>query len=303
SPEQAQRINAYLPNVAGEAPLQTPFFLHARGPERDRALLCMTQAIYYEAALEPEAGQEAVAQTVINRLRHPAFPKSICGVVYQGAQQVTGCQFSFTCDGSRDRAPERGYWERAKAVAERALNGFVQRSVGTATYYHADYVFPRWGPTLVKIAQIGAHIFYRFPGPAGASESFGGQYSGGELRVSMAGPSREAILAAKAAAEAGLVPVSNFTIIDPTAPGGIRNRVAGQVVFGRRIPTKDEIAQINRSLAAFEAAGKPAPGGATPAPPAEAAAPGGASAGGGAAPPVLIPAAPGLSDKPPTVAP
>ncbi len=73
----------------------------------------------------------------------------------------------------------------------------------------------------------------------------------------MAGPPREAILAAKAAAEAGLVPVGNFTIVDPTSPNGLRTRVAGQVVFGRRIPTKEEISEINRSLAAFEAAGKP----------------------------------------------
>jgi hypothetical protein len=129
--------------------------------------------------------------------------------------------------------------------------------VGSATHYHADYVFPRWGPTMVKITQIGQHIFYRFPGPVGRAEILTGRYGGGELRVSMAGPPREAIAALKAAAEAAHVPIQSFTVADATAPGGVRERVAGQVIFGRRVPTKDEIARINASLAAME--DRPAP--------------------------------------------
>ncbi len=228
------------------------FYLTATGPERDRALLCLTQAIYYEAALEPVEGQEAVAQTVLNRVRNPAFPKTICGVVYQGSAQVTGCQFSFTCDGSRDRPPIAPFWQRSQAVAQQAVSGFVQKQVGSATHYHADYVFPRWGPTLVKIGQIGAQIFYRFPGPAGAWPSFTQRYGGSELKVSMIGPSRAAILAAKAAGELPPSPMETYTAIDPTAPGGIRTRVAGEVIFGRRVPTHDEIARINQSLAAMD---------------------------------------------------
>lgn len=250
-PEDAQRLNRLMPFL-GEPPTPAqPFYLKALGPQRDRALLCLTQAIYYEAALEPVEGQEAVAQVILNRARHPAFPKSICGVVYQGSQQVTGCQFSFTCDGSRDRAPAPDYWQRAHAVAEQAVSGFVMRQVGTATHYHADYVFPRWGPTLVKLTQIGAHIFYRLPGPAGRPPAFVGPYSARELEVSMAGPSPEAIAAARAAAEAGLAPPPGEAI-DPTArPDG--RVAAGQVVAGRRVPTKDEIAKINAALAAYEA--------------------------------------------------
>lgn len=298
SPEDALRLNAYLPTVGEPPPTSPPFYLRRPGPERDRALYCLTQAIYYEAALEPEMGQEAVAQTVLNRVRHPAFPKSVCGVVFQGSQQVTGCQFSFTCDGSRDRAPEPGYWARARAVAERALDGFVLRPVGTATHYHADYVFPRWGPTLVKITQLGRHIFYRFPGPSGRTDSFYGRYQGHELGVSLAGPPRAAILAAKAAADAGLAPIETFTIVDPTTPTGLRKRVAGQVLFGRRAPTPEEIATINRSLAEIERRAPPIltvpspPGAAvsTPPPPAPE----------GAAPkPKKPPAKPAASGKPP----
>ncbi|MGI9170299.1 MAG: cell wall hydrolase, partial [Caulobacteraceae bacterium] len=197
SPVEAQRVNAYLPVVRAVPAVAAPFFLQASGADRERAILCLTQAIYYEAALEPAAGQEAVAQTVLNRVRHPAFPHSICGVVYQGAALTTGCQFSFTCDGSRQRPPVGPYWQRAHAVAERAVNGHVMGAVGTATSYHADYVFPRWGPTLVKIGQFGAQIFYRFPGPAGAPSSFRQRYGGDELRVSMDGPSPAAIAAAR----------------------------------------------------------------------------------------------------------
>jgi spore germination cell wall hydrolase CwlJ-like protein len=266
TPDEAVRLNALLPYDAQRATPAPPFFLRSTGEERERALLCLTQAIYYEAALEPTSGQEAVAQIVLNRVRHPAFPKSVCGVVYQGSERVTGCQFTFTCDGSRERAPSPVYWERAKAVAARALAGFVQPQVGTATSYHADYVFPRWGPTLVKIIQIGAHIFYRFPGPAGKPASFTAPYAGGELRVSMAGPSPQALAAARAAALAGQVELGAAPAIDPTAPGAPTDTSPGHVVFGRRVPTKDEIARINASLAAYEARNHAE----TPAPPAPA---------------------------------
>lgn len=283
TPQAAQRLNRLMPFL-GEPPTPArPFYLKALGPQRDRALLCLTQAIYYEAALEPVEGQEAVAQVILNRARHPAFPKSICGVVYQGSQQVTGCQFSFTCNGSRDRPPAPDFWQRAHAVAEQAVSGFVMRQVGTATHYHADYVFPRWGPTLVKLTQIGAHIFYRLPGPAGRLPAFAGPYSARELEVSMAGPSPEAIAAAKAAAEAGLAPQSGEAI-DPTAADG--RVAAGQVVAGRRVPTREEIARINAALAAYEAqhgeaAATPAPPVITPPPPAAARPDGGKPGGEG----------------------
>jgi spore germination cell wall hydrolase CwlJ-like protein len=266
----AAALNALLPvDETGFAPAR-PFILNAAGPERDRAVLCMTQAVYYEAALEPLAGQQAVAQTVINRMRHPDFPKSVCGVVYQGSQLPIGCQFSFTCDGSLARPPIDPYWSRAKEVAEAALDGFVATDIGPATHYHADYVFPRWGPQMVKIAQLGAHIFYRFPGPIGAPAVLIGRYAGGELKVSMTGPSPEAIAAAKAALAAGQISLADMT----AAPAGVATvspsggqRVAailpqaaapapvaaqlpqpGDVIAGRRVPTKAEIARVNSQI-------------------------------------------------------
>lgn len=143
------------------------------------ALKCMTQAIYYEAANEPLTGKRAVAQVVINRLRHPAYPNSVCGVVYEGANAPV-CQFSFTCDGSLLRSPMARQWNEARRVAAEALAGTTEPSVGTATNYHADYVVPRWAFTLGKLAQIGRHIFYRLPGRVGSEGAFGDRWSGVE---------------------------------------------------------------------------------------------------------------------------
>ncbi len=246
--EQAQRMNSFLPSMDGQV-AATPFVLKAKAAEKARALLCLTQAIYYEAALEPTPGQEAVAQTVINRVRNPAFPKSVCGVVFQGSSQLTGCQFSFTCDGSRSRPPIEPFWSRAKAVAERALDGYVMAPTGLSTHYHADYVLPRWAPDMIKIRQFGSQIFYRYPGPLGQPQSYRARYGGGELRVSTAGPSPEAILAFKAGA--GLTPPAapgseTFTVVD-----GRTGKVTSSVRFGRNQATPEEISRINSVLAAM----------------------------------------------------
>jgi hypothetical protein len=139
----------------------------------------MTAAVYYEAGFEPVDGERAVAQVILNRLRHPAFPKTVCGVIYQGAPYA-GCQFSFACDGSLGRAPDPIAWRRARKVAAEALAGHVMAAVGEATHYHANYVAPVWAPKLAKITQIGAHIFYRWPGSWGRPGAFTGRYVGGE---------------------------------------------------------------------------------------------------------------------------
>jgi spore germination cell wall hydrolase CwlJ-like protein len=143
------------------------------------ALQCLTQAVYFEAGFEPLEGRKAVAQVVLNRVMHPAFPKSVCGVVYQGVNRPV-CQFSFTCDGSLNRRPNPSAWQEAAAVARAALGGYVETAVGYSTHYHANYVSPYWAPRLVKIAQIGAHIFYRWPGGWGMPGAFSGRYAGRE---------------------------------------------------------------------------------------------------------------------------
>lgn len=133
----------------------------ARAAARERR--CLSEAIFYEARSERFAGQAAVAEVVLNRVRHRAYPDTVCGVVYQGSERVTGCQFTFTCDGSLERAPYGRTWEKAQLVAEHALMGFAQPVTRRATHYHTTEVDPIWNQSLVRTRRIGAHIFYRFP--------------------------------------------------------------------------------------------------------------------------------------------
>lgn len=133
----------------------------ARAAARERR--CLAEAIFYEARSETFAGQAAVAEVVLNRVRHRAYPDTVCGVVFQGSERVTGCQFSFTCDGSMERVPYGRTWIRSQLVAEHALMGFAQPVTRRATHYHTTAVDPIWNDSLVRTRRIGAHIFYRFP--------------------------------------------------------------------------------------------------------------------------------------------
>ncbi|WP_375271627.1 cell wall hydrolase [Sphingomonas sp.] len=151
----------------------------ASAADRGRALECLTAAIYYEAASEPDDGQRAVAQVILNRARHPAFPATVCGVVYQGSERSV-CQFSFACDGALARVPSRGGWARAARVAAAALGGYVFAPVGLATHYHTYAVTPAWNRTLVMTDAIGAHFFHRWKGYWGTAGAFVQRYRGGE---------------------------------------------------------------------------------------------------------------------------
>jgi spore germination cell wall hydrolase CwlJ-like protein len=144
-----------------------------------RSFDCLAQAIYYEAASESEDGQRAVAQVVLNRVRHPAWPNTVCGVVYQGPMRAGGgCQFTFTCDGSLMRAAGGPVWLRARQLATEALAGRSFAPVGLSTHYHTTAVFPSWAPRLARTALIGAHQFYALPGQD--NDAFSIRYAGGE---------------------------------------------------------------------------------------------------------------------------
>jgi spore germination cell wall hydrolase CwlJ-like protein len=178
--EAALAVNAQIPLVGGPNPAATPFAFKGSRQDRARALECLTSAIYYEAGQETAAGQRAVAQVVLNRVRHPAFPNSVCGVVYEGSTRPTGCQFTFTCDGSMARAPVPALWNRARKVADEMLAGGVYAAVGYATHYHANYVVPYWASSLTKTNVEGAHLFYRWPGGWGRPAAFSDRWSGRE---------------------------------------------------------------------------------------------------------------------------
>ena len=147
--------------------------------DRARAMECLTAAIYYEAASEPDTGQSAVAQVILNRVRHPAFPATVCGVVYQGSEHA-GCQFSFACDGAVTRVPMRSAWIRASRAAGMALAGYVYAPVGLATHYHTYAVTPAWNRSLVMTDVVGAHFFHRWKGYWGTAAAFSQVYRSGE---------------------------------------------------------------------------------------------------------------------------
>ena len=180
APEQALKVNSEIPLTAGPNPAAAPFVFKGSDGARKQALQCLASAVYYEADNQDADGERAVAQVVLNRVRHPAFPGSVCGVVYEGSTRQTGCQFTFTCDGSLYRQPDADGWRRAYAIAEKALSGYVYAPVGWATHYHADYVVPTWASSLAKNAIVGAHIFYRWAGGWGQPASFSKAYAGHE---------------------------------------------------------------------------------------------------------------------------
>ena len=259
----AMKLNAATPDASRFLRVAAPFvFRPATAEDRRRALRCLTQGIYYEAALEPTEGQEAVAQVILNRVRDPNYANSICGVVFEGAERTTGCQFSFTCDGALAQPPVSWAWNRARVVAERALAGHVSARVGTATHYHADYVHPWWAPTLNKLTRIGAHIFYRWKGVYGEPAAFRQAYAGREPLIDEARFSRPRIQ---------IVPASEAELaLDEAAARGEslmrtveidgRTRVVGVASLGgRRQATATEIAAITQRLAAFEAPEPPTP--------------------------------------------
>jgi spore germination cell wall hydrolase CwlJ-like protein len=177
----AVTMNAAIPAFSGALTSAARFNgVWTSTQDQTRALDCLTAAIYYEAATETPQGQRAVAQVVINRLRDPVYPKSICGVVFQGSQRKTGCQFSFTCDGSLARQPSAPLWLRLRGLAWAAMNGQVEPSVGTATHYHTIWVVPYWQSGLQKIGVVGSHIFYTWLGGASRTARTGSTQIAGE---------------------------------------------------------------------------------------------------------------------------
>jgi Cell Wall Hydrolase len=167
APEAAETLNAERPDYVGSIVAARPLIANYspdRMPDLIRATGCLTQAVYYEAASESPEGQRAVAQVVLNRVRDPRYPSSVCGVVYQGSERRTGCQFTFTCDGALARKPDPFLLARARMVAVQALSGRVEPLVGLATHYHTKQVVPYWRTDLVKLRTIGAHIFYGWQG-------------------------------------------------------------------------------------------------------------------------------------------
>jgi spore germination cell wall hydrolase CwlJ-like protein len=236
----AERNIHVLALSEGPAALSTPF--RARSAlDQYRATNCLTSAIYYEAGNEPEDGQRAVAQVVLNRVRHPAWPHSICGVVYQGSERAdTKCQFTFSCDGAMGRVPNSASWARARRIATQALAGVVYAPVGLATHYHTLAVRPDWASSLTPVAVVGAHIFYRWQGENGTARAFSVVYSGQETQ---SGPSQRVV-----ASRASTLPVAPIIAFSAT-----NNRASSMP----EEPARDQSLPQSTIRAEFRNSGRP----------------------------------------------
>lgn len=241
APTDALALNEKIAFASGPNPAAQPFSTaKLSSAARANALDCLTSAVYYEAGSQSDDGERAVAQVVLNRVRHPAFPSTVCGVVYQGSTRMTGCQFTFTCDGSLRRQPDMAGWTRARRIAEAALSGAVFAPVGLATHYHADYVVPYWASTMAKNAIVGAHLFYRWAGGWGKPAAFIQKYARQE-------PSAGALKTAALAA-LGNRPTEQIEEIANIPGAEIENAPAG------RIAVRFNLADLAKARKAVEAA-------------------------------------------------
>ncbi len=180
--DDARAANARIALITKGFIAPRPFIYAGNGDAKARARDCLAAAMIYEAG-DDARGQQAVGQVVINRARHPAFPKSICGVVFQGSERVTGCQFTFTCDGALARRYSDAAWQRARNNADLMLSGGTYPPVGLATHYHTDWVRPYWSDSLEKIAIVDTHLFFRWPGYWGTPGAFRGAVSGSDAPI------------------------------------------------------------------------------------------------------------------------
>lgn len=214
--DAARARNAAVPFVKGPITPAPRFLFRGSADDRVRATECLALAAMAEAG-PSDIGQRAVIQVVLNRVRHPAFAKTVCGVVFEGSERATGCQFTFTCDGSLARHYADSNWMQARIRAGEALGGYVFKPVGLATHYHTDWVYPYWSPELDKLVKIETHLFFRWPGYWGTRAAFSARYRGNE-------PDPAALLGPAGGAMPGAAPM-------PTAVPDAPKIASGTVVM------------------------------------------------------------------------
>ena len=237
--EDARALNDQMAYSTAPNPPAMPFIFAGTPEDRLRALDCLSAAVLYEAG-DDKIGQEAVAQVVLNRARHPAFPASVCGVVFQGSERRTGCQFTFTCDGALNRSWSDVAWERARKVANSAMSGYVFSPVGTATHYHTDWVVPYWASSLDKITKVGTHLFYRWTGGWGRLPAFRQRITGIEPG--------QAKLAARSVAHAHIVDPALATLVDTPLPSTLDAEVASVTVPGTSVITTSPEGRVTGTI-------------------------------------------------------
>lgn len=130
-------------------------------PDGDAEWQCLSEALYFEARGETVKGQFAVAEVILNRAKSAQYPQTVCGVIRQGTGRKHQCQFSYTCDGSKEVIAEHRAFERVSKVARAILDGARVNLTDGATHYHTMNVRPSWSRVYTQTAAIGVHLFYR----------------------------------------------------------------------------------------------------------------------------------------------
>lgn len=231
----ARSQNLAIPFVGVKLEPAPPYRFTGSPADLTNARDCLALAAMAEAG-SSDPGQRAVSQVILNRARHPAFASTVCGVVFEGSERATGCQFSFTCDGSLARQYDPASWTAARGRADQALKGYVFAPVGNATHYHTDWVLPWWSPKLHKIAQIETHLFLRWAGFWGSVKAWRKGYGGGE-------PSLALLMARLAGTNPGplspleSLPATNYgaPVVMPMLPSDTPAVTGGDVVM--RLPS------------------------------------------------------------------
>ncbi|MBX9813677.1 MAG: cell wall hydrolase, partial [Sphingomonas sp.] len=239
TPAEAVAFNAAIPFSTAPNPPARPFRAPETGESLARAIDCLAAATLYEAG-DDAVGERAVAQVVLNRVRHPAFPKTICGVVFEGSERLTGCQFTFTCDGALFRHQfSDAAWQRAREIAKAALMGAVYRPVGHATHYHTNWVVPYWQASLDKVSAVGTHLFFRWSGWWGTPGAFNRVVSRDEPAIKLLAAYSPAHRLALGLAEGEAAPDTTSAALPdafPAVPDHPNEFILG---LGRGVPGED----------------------------------------------------------------
>jgi hypothetical protein len=223
--DAARARNAAVPFAKGPVTPAPRFVFRGSTEDRDRATQCLALAAMAEAG-PSNIGQRAVIQVILNRVRHPAFAKTVCGVVFEGSERATGCQFTFTCDGALARSYSDSAWMQSRIRAGEALGGYVFKPVGLATHYHTDWVYPYWSPELDKLARVETHLFFRWSGYWGTRPAFASVYRGNE-------PDPAALVGAADATLPGAAPLPTAVADAPKIESGtvVMRNTSGKANF------------------------------------------------------------------------
>jgi hypothetical protein len=243
--DEARKLNAAMPFAQMASTPAPPFRFAGSMADRIRATDCLAIAAMAEAG-NGDDGQRAVIQVVLNRVRHPAFAKTICGVVFEGSHRATGCQFTFTCDGALARRYSAASWARARDRAAQALDGRVYPPVGLATHYHTDWVHPYWSDSLTKLARVGPHLFFRWPGYWGNAALLSIAYRGGEPAIAQLAHLSAQVDAVETSATQT---VASYTASDTALRDVVvRNVDGGAFVLLSDAPSADSAREMGRSI-------------------------------------------------------